>query len=320
MHTVVVSETIQSVCADWLAQRVNVVHANHRQTDLFHEALGGANGLVVSTYTQVNGALLARAPKLRVVGRTGVGLDNVDLDACRAAGVPVVYTPEANTHAVVEYVLALMLDELRPRVTIGPRHSAEDFHRFRRELVGTQLDTLKLGILGFGRIGRRLGRVAHALGMSLLVHDLLPQASLARLVDYPFEFVDQATLLGESDVLSVHVDGRAQNRHLVGAEALARLKPTCLFINTSRGMIVDAEALAHWASSAAEAGGRAVLDVHEPEPIPPSPPQNYCLYGLTNVRLLPHIAARTSKALQNMSWVVRDVVAVLEGREPQFPA
>ncbi|MDP6057318.1 MAG: NAD(P)-dependent oxidoreductase, partial [Pirellulaceae bacterium] len=301
MYCVVVSESLHATCADWLNERTNMVRSDYRQTERLRAVLAEANGLVIGTYTKINEALLTAAPKLRVVGRAGVGLENVDLTACRQSGVRVVYTPEANTHAVAEYVIALMLDALRPRVTIGPDVDAETFHRFRRELIGTQLDTLTLGILGLGRIGRRVSRIAHGLGMTVLAHDLLPPDQLRQRIDHPVQFVDQATLLGESDVLTVHVDGRPENRHLLNQSRLSQLKPGCLLINTSRGMVIDSADLAAWARIAVDTGGRAVLDVHEPEPIPPPSPQTYPLYGLSNVRLLPHIASRTSKALENMS-------------------
>jgi len=280
--------------------------------------LADAAGLVIRTYTQVDEALLAQAPKLKVVGRAGVGLDNVDLDACRRRGVTVVFTPDANTQAVAEYVVALILDALRPRVTLGAGDDAESFHRYRRERVGTQLDTRTLGILGFGRIGKRVGRLGHALGMELLAHDLLPEAMLRQNVTYPFRCVDRATLFRDSDIVTIHVDGRPENRHLLDGPALGQLNRDCLLINTSRGMVVDADALADWARSAAGDGARAVLDVHDPEP--PFGDVAYPLFGLANVRLLPHTASRTTQALEAMSWVVKDVWAVLEGRAPRYKA
>ena len=313
---VIVTETLDKACADWLAERVELVWCSHEKTGELDALLPRADGLVVRTYTQVNDALLAKAPKLRVVGRAGVGLDNFDLPACKARGVTVVYTPDANTQAVVEYVTALMLDALRPRAAMADKCSDTQFHKMRKELVGTQLDQLTLGILGFGRIGKRIGQVARAIGMKVLANDLLPEAELRREVDYVFDFVDKPTLYARADVLTVHVDGRPGNRHLIDELALNQLKPRCLLINTSRGFVIDTSALANWLRKVEEAGGRAALDVHEPEP----PPANYPLYGLKNARLLPHLASRTDPALSNMSWVVQDVAAVLEGLTPKYPA
>ena len=282
----------------------------------FTTHLAQAQGLIVRSYTQVNHELLEKAPHLQVVGRAGVGLDNIDLQACQQRDVRVVYTPDANTQSVVEYVLGLALDDIRPRFTMEQPIPPASFHELRRQHVGIQLDELTLGILGFGRIGKRLGAVANRIGMKLLVHDLLSDDELRPQVEYDYDFVDMPQLLQESDVLSIHVDARASNRHLINATALAQLKPSCLLINTSRGMVVDHHALAGWAQDVADQGGRVILDVHDPEP----PGEGYPLYGLSNVRLLPHLASRTGQAMLNMSWVVRDVIDVLEGRTPAHSA
>jgi D-3-phosphoglycerate dehydrogenase len=313
---VIVTETLDQACAEWLAQRVELVWCSHERTAEFDALLARASGLVVRTYTQVNEALLTKAPRLKVVGRAGVGLDNIDVSACKYHNVQVVSTPDANTQAVVEYVTGLMLDAFRPRAAMPDRCSTEEFHRMRKVHVGSQLSELTLGVLGFGRIGKRIGQVAHAIGMKVLANDLLPEVGLRKGVDFPFEYVDKRALYERADVLTVHVDGRKENHGLVNTEALAMLQPSCMVINTSRGFVVDAAALAAWAKGAAIAGGRAVLDVHEPEP----PPADYPLFGLGNVKLLPHLASRTDLALANMSWVVKDVAAVLAGERPQYPA
>lgn len=316
LPTVIVTEALDETCADWLSRHARVVRCPHENPDELRRHLSQADGLVVRTYTRVDDGLLSQAPRLRVVGRAGVGLDNVDLPACQKRGVQVVYTPDANTQAVVEYTLGLMFDALRPRPTMTAYVTPETFHELRRKHTGTQLDSLTLGILGFGRIGKRLGKVAHALGMNILANDLLPAPQLQQDIDYPCRFVDKPTLYRGSDVLSIHIDSRTENQQMVNAQMLSQLKPNCLLINASRGAVIDNPALTQWARNVAGTGGQAVLDVHEPEP----PPRDYPLFGLPNVRLLPHLASRTPQALLNMSWVVRDVVAVLEGRQPAHPA
>ncbi|MFA9480168.1 NAD(P)-dependent oxidoreductase [Phycisphaerales bacterium AB-hyl4] len=314
MPTVVITETLADEAADWLGRHAELVWCPHDKPAELREALKSADAIVVRTYTQVDDALLDLAPNLKVVGRAGVGLDNIDLDACERRGVPVVYTPDANTQAVVEYVFGLILDELRPRTNLPDAVTPETFHALRKSEVGKQLDHLSLGILGFGRIGKRVGQVAHAIGIKLHVCDLLPEAQLRNAVDYPFEFCSHEDLYASSQIVTVHVDGRPSNRHLIGQAELDKLHDPCLLINTARGMLVDPAALAEWAKRRTTC--RAVLDVHDPEP----PSADYVLYRQPNVRLLPHLAARTNEALANMSWVVRDVHAVLEGKEPRFPA
>jgi len=312
---VIITETLDDTPASWLDGHADVVWCAHDHPDL-PKHLAAAEGLVVRTYTQVNDALLNAAPKLRVVGRAGVGLDNIDVKACRARGVEVVYTPDANTQAVVEYIFALILDAVRPRISLTEPIDAATFHKLRKEQVGLQIETMSLGILGFGRIGKRVGQVANAIGMNVIVNDILPEASLRKQVDYPYDYVDKQELFSHSDVLTIHVDGRGTNRHLIDEFLLSLMKPDALLINAARGMLIDNAALASWAQQVQPTGGRAVLDVHDPEPIP----ADYPLWGLPNVRLLPHLASRTNEAMENMSWVVKDVMAVLEGGKARYPA
>ncbi|MBB6430071.1 NAD(P)-dependent oxidoreductase [Algisphaera agarilytica] len=311
---VLITERLDEECAAWLGERAEVVWVAHDDPAAMAEHLPGAQGMVVRTYTQVDAALLAQAPELKVIGRAGVGLDNFDLPACEAAGVRVVYTPDANTQAVVEYVTGLMIDHVRPKTPLPGGADDAVFHAMRKTEVGTQLDEMTLGILGFGRIGKRLGQVAHAIGMNLHVCDLLPEAEMRKAVDYPFTYCSHEELYAGSDVVSVHVDGRPENRQMMGASAFAAMREHVVFINAARGMLVDHDALAAWAEASPRAS--AFLDVHDPEP----PSADSPLHGLGNVTLLPHLASRTGTALKNMSWVVRDVDAVLAGKEPSYPA
>ena len=314
---VAVTEALDTPCAEWLATHATVAWLPMEDRPALLAGLNGAEGLVVRTYTRVDDALLEAAPKLRVVGRGGVGLENIDLDSCRRRGISVVYTPDANTEAVVEYVFAALLGWLRPAHWMEGAVNAERWSELRATIVGErQLNELTIAILGLGRIGTRVGQVGSALGMRVLGYDLLPKDEIMHRVNYPLEFVEPARLYEEADVLSLHVDGRPENRGLIGADALAALKPSCLVVNTSRGMVVDPWALAAWARLAVLQGGGATLDVHEPEPFG----TDYPLLGLPSVRLSPHLASRTVTAMRNMSWVVRDVVEVLQGRPPRYPA
>lgn len=313
---VVLTEHLDEACAEWLAERVELVRQGHDDVEALNRQLATAEGLVVRTYTRVNRKLLAAAPKLRVVARAGVGLDNVDLKACKKAGVRVVYTPDANTQAVVEYMWGLIADAVRPRCYLEQYVPPPKFHELRQVHVGRQLDTMTLGVLGMGRIGRRIAEVAHAMGVRVIYNDLLTRRELKLPDDEPSEFVDKAALYAQSDILAIHVDGRKENKQLINADVLKQLKPGCVLINAARGMLIDNEAMVEWAKRVESDGGVAYLDVHDPEP----PPDDYPLFGLPNVKLLPHLASRTPEAMANMSWVVRDVVRVLEGDEPLYPA
>ena len=312
-HTVLQSDHLAEEAAAWLNGQCRLVRCPHDEAG-FADALVSADGLVVRTYTTVDETLLAGAPRLRVVGRCGAGLDNIDVSACRRRGIEVVYTPDANTQAVVEYVFALLADVLRPRPRLAAPLEPDRWRRIRGETVAQrQMSDLVLGILGLGRIGLRVARVAASLGFAgVRYHDIVEIPPAERAGAEP---VSAEALFAESDVVSIHVDGRASNRGAVGAALLERLKPDAILVNTSRGFVVDNVALAAFLDAHPQA--TAVLDVHQPEPFGP----DYPLLALANARLYPHLGASTKRADLNMSWgVVRDVVAVLEGRPPQHPA
>ncbi len=296
----------------WLATQVEIRHASIEDAAAAG-VLHRVEGLLVRTYTAVTADALERLPALRVVGRGGVGLDNIDVAACRRRGVEVVYTPEANTAAVAEYVFGLVLALWRSvRDYWSEVSDPVAFKRYRATLRGRQLNESTLGILGMGRIGRAVGRIAsQGFGMRVLYHDI---ADVRVAVDFAATSVDRSTLAREADVLTVHVDLRPGNEGLVGTELLAQMKDHALLINTCRGEVADLDAVAD-ALDSGRLGG-AAIDVFAPEP----PPATLPLIGRANVILSPHVAARTSTALINMSWVVRDVVEVLAGRTPRFPA
>ena len=305
------TEHLSDEAANWLAARCERVQCAPDAPE-FPDILAQASGLVVRTYTIVNQALLARAPNLRVVGRAGVGLDNIDIKACRRRGIEVVYTPDANTHAVVEYVTCLLCDALRPRVAIQHAIATSEWNDLRSRTVGQrQMNQLTLGILGFGRVGRRLTQVASAIGYRVLYNDLLNIPPEQRGAASSVEVDD---LFAMSDVVSIHIDGRASNRKFVSQSLLSRMKSMAVLVNTSRGFVVDNLALRAFLMHNPSA--LALLDVHEPEPFG----TDYPFLGLPNARLYPHLASRTETAMNNMSWVVRDVLAVLEHRPPEFPA
>ncbi|MBU6209987.1 MAG: phosphoglycerate dehydrogenase [Planctomycetes bacterium] len=307
----IVTEALDDAAIDWLAGHARIVRGSPASAE-FAAAASEAQALVVRTYTIVDDALLDRLPALRVVARAGVGLDNIDVAACRRRGVEVVHTPDANTQAVVEYVLCLLCDALRPRLFLDRPLAKDAWDDVREEVVGAwQMDELVLGILGMGRIGQRVAQVAGAIGFHCIYHDLLEIPESARHGAQPCG-IEQ--LFADSDVVTVHVDGRASNRGLVGAPLLERLRDDAVLINTSRGFVIDDRALAAWLGT--RPGAQVILDVHDPEPFTHGHP----LLGMANAHLAPHLASRTLTAMANMSWVVKDVAAVLGGAPPRFPA
>jgi D-3-phosphoglycerate dehydrogenase len=177
--------------------------------------------------------------------------------------------------------------------------TAARWNEIRRDVVAhRQMDELTLGVLGFGRIGRRVAQVAAAIGFEVRFHDLVEVPEAARA---GARAVTAERLFAECDVITVHVDGRASNARFVGPHLLERLRPGAVLINTSRGFVVDHEALARHLRR--DPTAMALLDVHDPEPFDASNP----LLGLPNAHLAPHLASRTDAAMEAMSWVVRDV-------------
>src|SRR5258705_12541519 len=309
---VLVTEGSDKAPLDWLRTQAEVLEVGLIEGGL-DAALARADGMVVRTYTKVNDALLSKAPKLKVVGRGGVGLENIDVAACRKRGVQVVYTPDANTLAVGDFVFGLILQLIRPYAAFGDgTPEPKEFKRLRDTLRGRQLNELTLGILGMGRVGRRVGHIAaNGFGIRVIYNDII---DVSRNVNFPATSVDKTTLYGESDILSLHVTMLPGNENLIGARELAMMKPNALLINTSRGEVLDIDALADALKNKKLAA--PAIDVFHPEP----PPANFPLLGIDNVILTPHMAARTHTAIENMSWAVRDVIDVLAGKPPRFPA
>lgn len=309
----VIAEELEPEPTAWLAERAEVVDATGAGRAGLAAALAGADALVVRTYTRVDEALLACARRLRVVARAGVALENIDVAACRARGIEVVHTPGANTQAVVEFVLAELLDACRPRQVVSQPMNAAQWHALRRQAaVDRQAAERTLGILGFGRVGSGVGRAARALGLRVLYNDIRPIEPAGR---FDCEPVALERLFAESEILSVHIDARPANAGFVSGALLSRLPPDAIVINTARGFVVDVTALAELLR--ARPAARAIVDVHDPyEPID----GRYPLLGLANARLTPHIAAATRSARLAMSWVVRDVWRVLSGQAPECPA
>jgi len=307
---VLISESLARPTVEWLSERCRVMEIGVDNAG-FDEALSQAQGLIVRTYTIVDGSMLDRAPNLKVVGRAGVGLDNIDLQACADRSIRVVHTPHSNAMSVVEYTISMMMRALRPIHAITSALNDNDWHAARAaaitpgSVVGSQL-----GIIGLGYIGSRVAHAAHALGMNIVYNDLrtIPTDETSGAAPGTLE-----TVLQTSRVVCIHVDGRVENRGVIGSAEFKMMRPDVVFINASRGFVVDPDAAAEFARTNPQS--TLILDVHEPEPIVAQSP----LLGLENVILTPHIAAATVQAKTAMSWVVKDIWAVLDGREPEYP-
>lgn len=265
----------------------------------------GALGLIVST-EPVTAAVMDRAGSaLRVIARYGSGTDNVDVAAATERGIVVTNTPGANDVAVAELTLGLMLALAR---RIPAAHDAVRRGRWERP-VGTELRGKRLGLIGLGRIGLEVAKLARAMGMEVTYYDVMRRPKEERRWDLTFAPLTE--VVAQADVISVHVPLTPATHHLIGARELSRVKPGALLINTARGGVVDEVALLAALENGRLAG--AALDVFEREP----PPADHPLLCHPKVIHTPHMAARTQEAVARMAeGAVAAVLDVLAGRRP----
>ena len=249
-------------------------------------AVSDADALLVRSATKVSEAVMAAAPRLKVIGRPGAGVDNIDVAAADRRGIAVLSTPGANAEATAEHTIALLFALARH---IPQAFASLKAGRWERsQWTGLQIAGKTLGLLGCGRVGRAVAGRARGLKMRVLAHD--PAADPRDLEACGAVPVAFDTLLAGADVLSLHVPLTAATRGLLGREALARMKPGALLLNCARGGLVDEAALAEALRAGRLAG--AALDVFEQEPPPPGHP----LLALPNVVATPHLGAATAEA------------------------
>lgn len=268
-------------------------------------ALRGAAGLIVRSRTRVDADLLAAAGALEVVGRAGVGVDNIDVEAATLRGIAVLNAPGGNTVSTAELAFALLLAAAR-RVAAADR-SVREGRWDRKALRGTQLQGKILGIVGAGRIGSAILRRAKAFGMQVIVHD--PYLTEERAADLGLERVELDRLLSVSDAVTLHVPLTDATAGMIGRREIGLMKEGALLVNAARGGIVDEAALAE----ALESGrlGGAALDVYEREPLPADSP----LRSAPNLVMTPHVGAATDEAQREVAVEIATLVrdALLDG-------
>jgi D-3-phosphoglycerate dehydrogenase / 2-oxoglutarate reductase len=271
------------------------------------QAVPECDAILVRTASQVTRRVIEAAPNLRVIGRGGVGLDNIDLEAARERGVTVVYTPTAATEAVADLTFALILGLTWNLTASDDAVRAGRFSAARNSATPRELRGLTLGIIGMGRIGQAVAhRAINGFLMDVLYNDIENVGGFA----FPATPVEKDELYRNSDIVSLHVPLTKQSHGLIGASALRLFRKGTLLINTARGAVVDGVALAI-ALQSGHIGG-AGLDVFDPEPLPVDHP----LLSAPNALFTPHIGARTKSAQKAMNSVVDDVIRVLNGETP----
>lgn len=264
--------------------------------------LKDVDALIVRNRTQVNGEILAAAPKLKVVGRLGVGLDNIDLPACRARNVEVIPATGANALAVAEYVIGTAMMLLRGVYFSTAAVAAGQWPRGPLS-NGREIGGKTLGIIGFGGIGQLTAQLAQGLGMRVVATDPMISAASPIWKETCVTCLTLDQLLAECDVVSLHVPLVPETRNLINAARLAMMKADAVLINSARGSIIDEAALA--AALKSKQLGGAALDVYDAEPLKAGSPLAEC----PNLILTPHVAGVTTESNTRVSGMIAERVA-----------
>jgi D-3-phosphoglycerate dehydrogenase len=255
-------------------------------SDELKETVPNYDALIVRSRTKVTKEILEAGTRLKLVGRVGVGLDNVDLKTAEVKGIKVVNTPEAPAEAVAELTLGLILSLARniPQAD----HAMKESKWIKSKLTGWELKGKTLGTIGLGNIGERIAKLAKAFGMKILITKRTPPHP-ALLKELEAKFVSLSELLKQSDVVTIHIPYSAATHHMIGEKELQLMKKGAYLVNTSRGPIIDENALLKALQSENLKG--AALDVYEFEP-----PTEWTLMRLPNVVCTPHVGAETEEA------------------------
>jgi D-3-phosphoglycerate dehydrogenase len=269
------------------------------------DRIRGADAIVVGMEETISNSVLQAAEKLKIITKHGAGVDNIDIPAATKRGIPVVSAAGANSDAVADLTIGLFL-ALARTIPLADRSVKQG--KWPR-LVGVQMNEKVLGIIGLGKIGKKVAKRATGFDMKVLIYDIFQDEAFAK--QWGFTYVPLAELLKQADFISIHIPLNASTRHLIGARELQLMKKNALLVNVSRGSIVDEDALCQALKEGRIRG--AALDVFAKEPLGESP-----LLKLDNFISTPHMAGYTQEALIETGMVcVRAIADVLEGRRPQ---
>jgi D-3-phosphoglycerate dehydrogenase len=258
--------------------------------------LAECQGLIVRSETKVTDELMAATPELRVIGRAGVGVDNIDVPAATARGIVVMNAPDGNTITTAEHTIALLVALAR---SVPQANSSLKSGKWeRKSFIGVELTGKTLGVVGLGRIGRGVASRARALGMNIVAYDPFVAPEQAR--DLEIEVAPLDEVFARADFLTVHTPLTAETRGIIGKEAFTKMKPGVRVINCARGGLVDEQALFEAITSGIVAG--AALDVFVKEP----PPVDHPLLALKQVIVTPHLGASTTEAQEGVAFTVAE--------------
>ncbi|MCH9642375.1 MAG: phosphoglycerate dehydrogenase [Actinomycetia bacterium] len=285
LPVVVIADKLAQSTVEALGDQVEVRWVDGPDREKLLAAVVDADALLVRSATTVDAEVLAAAPKLKIVARAGVGLDNVDVDAATARGVLVVNAPTSNIHSAAEHALALLLSAARQIPAADATLRARTWKR--SSFSGTEIFGKTVGVVGLGRIGQLVAQRLAAFGAHVTAYD--PYVSHARAAQLGIELLTLDELLGRADFISVHLPKTQETAGLIGKDALAKTKPGVIIVNAARGGLIDEGALSEAIASGHVRG--AGLDVFSTEPCTDSP-----LFGLPEVVVTPHLGASTAEA------------------------
>ena len=298
--------------ADAIAEEGVVILRNSAQVDIkvklkpeeLKSIIGNYDALIVRSQTQVPANVIESGEKLKVIGRAGVGIDNIDVDAATRRGIIVVNAPTGNTVSAAEHTIALMLALARHIPKANSQLKSGIWQRGK--LVGTELRNKTLGIIGLGNVGSEVAKRAQAFEMLVIAHDPFVSTNYARTLKVRSVSLDQ--LFQESDFITLHLPLTVTTKNLIGTRELAKLKPTVRIINTARGGLIDEQALVKAIEDGKIAG--AAFDVFSTEPITDSP-----LFKNDKIIVTPHLAASTIEAQTNIAKdIAEQILTVLQGK------
>jgi D-3-phosphoglycerate dehydrogenase len=302
--------------ADAIAEEGIQVLRSHAQVDIktklepeqLKAIIGDYDALIVRSQTKVRAEVIQSGKKLKVIGRAGVGIDNIDVDAATRNGIVVVNAPTGNIIAAAEHTIALMLALARNVPQANSRLKSGKWQR--EELVGTEIRNKTLGIIGLGNVGSEVAKRVQAFEMRVIGHDPFVSKDYAR--NLKVELVPMDQLLREADFITLHVPLTAATKRLIGSKELVKLKPTARIINCARGGLIDEEALLEALRAGKIAG--AAFDVFDHEPVTDSP-----LFKEDKIIVTPHLGASTIEAQTSVAKdIATEVLAVLQGQFSKY--
>jgi len=317
MPTIYISEPIHPQVLEDIAASADLL-LGFGPGAVAYEAIADRVDAVMLRSKRFPAARIAASSRLKIIARHGAGYDTVDLAAAHARGIAVTYCPGGNANAVAEHVFALAL-ALGRRVVAG--HTgllSGPWPKAKQHLVGQELGTRAMGIVGFGEIGKLVSRMARGFGMAVLVHDPFLKPEVAR--DHAARLVDLEDLLSRSGVVSLHAPLTASTKHLINAERLALMRPDAFLVNTARAGLIDEAALVDALTHGRIAG--AALDVADAEQQAGEKLTfgGRALADVPNLLLTPHVAGQTEQALLAVGTTAwNDIQAVLAGGPPAHP-